>query len=73
MEKKIKIIGVGGTDSAKGVYEKIVNGATLVQIYTGMVYKGPQIATQINKELIKILEKDGVKNIGELIGSKKSA
>ena len=38
-----------------------------------MVYKGPQIATQINKELIKILEKDGVKNIGELIGSKKSA
>ena len=71
--KKIKIIGVGGTDSAKGVYEKIVNGATLVQIYTGMVYKGPQIATQINKELIKILEKDGVKNIGELIGSKKSA
>ena len=71
--KKIKIIGVGGTDSAKGVYEKILNGASLVQLYTGMVYKGPQIATQINKELINILQKEGIKNIGDIIGSKKSA
>ena len=71
--KKIKIIGVGGADSAEGVYEKILNGATLVQLYTGMVYKGPKIAYQINKELIKILEKEGIKNIGEVIGSKKSS
>ena len=71
--KKIKIIGVGGTDSAEGVYEKILNGATLVQLYTGMVYKGPQIAAKINNELVKILEKDGIKNIGEIVGSKKSA
>ena len=70
--KKIKIIGVGGTDSAEGVYEKILNGATLVQLYTGMVYKGPQIASQINKKLLKILDKDGVKNIGDIVGSKKS-
>ena len=71
--KKIKIIGVGGADSAEGVYEKILNGATLVQLYTGMVYKGPQIADKINKGLVKILEKDGIKNIGDVIGSKKSA
>ena len=71
--KKIKIIGVGGADSAEGVYEKILNGATLVQLYTGMVYKGPQIAAQINKKLAKILEKDGVTNIGEIVGSKKSS
>ena len=70
--KKIKIIGVGGVDTAQGVYEKILNGATLVQLYTGMVYKGPNIATQINKELIKILDKDGIKNINEIVGSKKS-
>ena len=68
--KKIKIIGVGGTDSAEGVYEKILNGATLVQLYTGMVYKGPQIASQINKKLLKILDKDGIKNIGDIVGSK---
>ena len=66
--KKIKIIGVGGTDSAEGVHEKILNGATLVQLYTGMVYKGPQIAAKINNELVKILEKDGIKNIGEIVG-----
>ncbi len=71
--KKIKIIGVGGTDSARGVYEKIVHGASLVQLYTGMVYKGPKIASQINKELIKFLDKDGIKNINEIIGSKKSS
>ena len=70
--KKIKIIGVGGVDSAKGAYEKILNGATLVQLYTGMVYKGPRIATHINNELIKILEQDGINNINEVIGSKKS-
>ena len=71
--KKIKIIGVGGADSAESVYEKILNGATLVQLYTGMVYKGPQIADKINKGLVKILEKDGIKNIGDVVGSKKSA
>ena len=71
--KKIKIIGVGGADSAQGVYEKILNGASLVQLYTGMVYKGPQIAYEINNGLIKILEKDGIKNIGDVIGSKNSA
>ena len=70
--KKIKIIGVGGVDSAGGAYEKIASGATLVQLYTGMVYKGPRIAAQINKKLIKILQKDGIKNISEIIGSKKS-
>ena len=71
--KKIKIIGVGGIDSAQGVYEKILNGATFVQLYTGMVYKGPQIADEINRELLKILEKDGIKNIEEVVGSKKSS
>ena len=68
--KKIKIIGVGGTDSAQGVYEKMINGATLVQLYTGMVYKGPQIAAQINRDLVKFLKKNGIKNIGDIIGSK---
>ena len=71
--KKIKIIGVGGVDSAQGVYDKITSGATLVQLYTGMVYKGPGIASQINKELINILKKEGVNNISDIIGSKKSA
>ena len=71
--KKIIIIGVGGVDSARGVYEKMPSGATIVQLYTGMVYKGPKIASIINDDLVKILEKDGIKNIREIIGSKKSS
>ena len=69
--KKIKIIGVGGVDNGKSVFEKIANGASLVQLYTGMVYKGPNIALQISKELIDILKSKEIKNISEVIGTKK--
>ena len=48
----------------------MTSGATIVQLYTGMVYKGPKIASIINDDLVKILEKDGIKNIREIIGSK---
>ena len=44
-----------------------------MQLYTGMVYKGPTIASKINKELDKIVKRDGFKNISEAIGSKHSA
>ena len=71
--KKVKIIGVGGVNDAKGVYDKISSGASLVQLYTGMVYEGPNIANKINKDLSNILIKEGIKNIGELIGTKNSA
>ena len=68
--KKIKIIGVGGVDSGESAFEKIVRGASLVQLYTGMVYKGPGIASSISSELIDILKNKGFKNISEAIGSK---
>ena len=68
--KKILIIGVGGVDSAEGVFNKIVSGATLVQLYTGMVYKGPTIASKINKDLDDIVKSEGFKNISEAIGTK---
>ena len=68
---KIKIIGVGGVDSGKSAYEKIINGAKLVQLYTGMVYQGPNIASKITKELIEITKNHSVKNISELVGIKK--
>jgi len=70
LKNKIKIIGVGGVSSGKDAYEKIIRGASLVQLYTGMVYRGPDIANKINKELIEILTKDGVKNISQIVGSK---
>ncbi len=68
--KKIKIIGVGGVDSGQTAFEKIIRGASLVQLYTGMVYKGPRIASLISSELIDILKNKGFKNVSEAIGTK---
>jgi len=68
--KKIKIIGVGGVDSGEAAFEKIIRGASLVQLYTGMVYKGPRIASLISSELIDILKNKGFKNVSEAIGTK---
>ena len=68
--KKIKIIGVGGVDSGEAAFEKIIRGASLVQLYTGMVYKGPGIASSISSELIDILKNKGFKNISEAVGTK---
>ena len=70
LKNEIKIIGVGGIDSGMGAYEKFVNGASLVQLYTGMVYKGPNIASKICDELSVILKNKGVKNISDIIGTK---
>ena len=70
LKNKIKIIGVGGVSTGKGAYEKIIRGASLIQLYTGMVYRGPDIANKISKELIEILTKDGIKNLSEIVGSK---
>ena len=67
---RIKIIGVGGVDSGKGAYEKFLAGADYVQLYTGMVFKGPNIVNMIKKELKELLIKDGVKNYTEIIGKK---
>ncbi len=65
---KIPIIGVGGVDSGQSAFDKIIAGATVVQLYTGMVYKGPSIVKDIKSELVKILKKEKIKNINEAIG-----
>ena len=70
LKDKIKIIGVGGIDSGKSAYEKIICGANLVQLYTGMIYQGPNVASKISNELIDILKNEGAKNISEVIGTK---
>jgi len=65
---KIPIIGVGGVNSGKSAYEKIIAGASLLQLYTSFVYKGPFIAKNIKKELIEILKSEGIKNIKDIVG-----
>ena len=65
---KIQIIGVGGVDSGYAAFEKICAGADAVQLYTGMVYKGPGVVKEMKKELIAILKKEKLKNISEAVG-----
>ena len=70
LKGKIKIIGVGGVDSGKAAYDKFTAGADYVQLYTGMVFKGPNIAGIIKKDLKELLIRDGVKNYTEIVGNK---
>ncbi len=63
------IIGVGGIFNAQDAYAKIKAGASLVQMITGMVYQGPSIIGQINKDLVRLLKKDGFENISQAIGA----
>jgi dihydroorotate dehydrogenase len=72
LKGKIEIIGVGGVDSGKSAHKKFLAGASYVQLYTGMVFQGPNIVGKIKKELKEILIVDGVKNFKEIIGKKQA-
>ncbi len=65
----IPIIGVGGISSGAQAYAKIKAGASLVQVYSALVFKGPQVANTINKELLALLKADGHSHISQAIGS----
>ena len=69
LKGKIPIIGVGGVDSGKSAFEKLAAGASAIQLYTGMVYKGPTIVKEIKKELIDTMKEKGFKNIKDIVGS----
>lgn len=62
------IVGTGGIFTGADAYRKIRNGATLVQLVTGMIYRGPQAIGQINRELAELLRRDGFTSISEAIG-----
>lgn len=64
----LPIIGVGGIFSAEDAYEKIKAGASLVQIYTGLIYEGPGIVKKINQGLVGLLVRDGFKNTKQAVG-----
>ena len=69
LKGKIPIIGVGGVTSGKSAYQKIAAGASLLQLYTSFVYRGPSAAKDIKRELIQILKTEGIKNIKEVVGT----
>ena len=63
------IIGTGGVFNAEDAWVKFANGANLVQLITGMIFEGPQLVAQINRDLSERLKKEGYKNIGQIVGS----
>lgn len=65
----LPVIGVGGVFTAEDAYRKIRAGASLVQLYTGFVYRGPATAREINAGLLRLLERDGYDTIGEAVGA----
>ena len=69
LKGEIPIIGVGGIDSGESAFEKISAGASALQLYTGLIYKGPTVIKEIKNELIQILKNKGFKNIKEAVGS----
>jgi len=66
--RSIPIIGAGGVSSGATAYEKIKSGASLLQLYTALIYEGPYVAKKINKELSNLIKLNGYNNISEVIG-----
>lgn len=65
---KFVIIGVGGISSGQDAFEKILAGASAVQIYTSFVYQGPPIVTNLKKELDELLKQNGYQSVQEAVG-----
>lgn len=68
-EGKIPIIGSGGVFTGDDAYEKIRAGASLVQIYTSMIYKGPAVVKMINRRLADLLRRDGFARLSDAVGA----
>lgn len=66
---KMPLIGVGGISSGADAYAKIRAGASLVQLYTALVYEGPRLISRIKNDLAALLAADGFTSLGDAIGS----
>ena len=65
---KIPLIGVGGISNGKDAYQRILNGASLIQLYTSLIYKGPSIVNKIKEELVYLLKRDNHKSLDQAVG-----
>lgn len=66
---KTTLISVGGISTAEDAYRRIKAGASLVQVYSGLVFEGPSMVKNINEGLLKLLEEDGYENISQAVGA----
>lgn len=69
-EGRVPLVGVGGIDSGEAALAKIEAGASLIQLYTGLVYHGPDLVSSIKRALLTGIEAKAVKTIADLVGCK---
>jgi dihydroorotate dehydrogenase len=67
--KRYAIVGAGGVFSAEDAYAKLKLGASLVQLLTALIYEGPGVVRKITSGLAQLLERDGVRNVAEIVGA----
>ena len=66
---RLTLIGVGGVSNGREAYERIAKGASLLQLYTALVYQGPFLIQKLKKELVQLMRDDGISDISSLIGA----
>ena len=66
---RIPLIGVGGVAGGAEAYAKIRAGASLVQLYTGLIYEGPALLPRVKAELAGLLRRDGFDSVGAAVGA----
>jgi dihydroorotate dehydrogenase len=66
---KTTLISVGGIDSGEEAYRRLRAGASLIQVYSALIFKGPSLIKNINRELLKLMERDGLNSIKDVIGA----
>lgn len=66
---RIPLVGVGGIASGADAYAFLGAGATLVQLYTGLVYQGPGLVRRIKRDLVRLLQRDGFASVAAAVGS----
>jgi dihydroorotate dehydrogenase len=69
----VPLIGIGGIDSGAAAFAKIEAGATLLQLYTGLVYEGPALISRLKAALVAHLERDGYASVGDAVGRRAAA
>jgi dihydroorotate dehydrogenase len=67
-DRPVPVIGVGGVDSTDAAWEKICLGASLVQIYTGLIYHGPHLVADIHRGLAQRVQHAGLASITQAVG-----
>ena len=67
--RRYVLISAGAVTTAEDAYAKIRNGASLVQLFTAMVYEGPLLARRIARGLARLLERDGFKSVADAVGA----